>query len=154
MPRRDGGAAGELELANVAPLAPGAQQIADAWTLGGGGHVPNLARRRPRGHYLGGNRHAAASVPCWASPHERLQRSTDMTPPNLTAASKTVKPVWSVEMFEQFWANPDPALVPPDIFAAAVVADWPGLAEPVRGVADYAQRLTDLMAILPDMRLE
>ena len=77
-----------------------------------------------------------------------------MTPPNLTAASKTVKPVWSVEMFEQFWANPDPALVPPDIFAADVVGDWPGLAEPVRGVADYAQRLTDLMAILPDMRLE
>ncbi len=34
-----------------------------------------------------------------------------------------------------------------------MVGDWPGLSEPVRGVADYTQRLADLMALLPDMRL-
>jgi ketosteroid isomerase-like protein len=35
-----------------------------------------------------------------------------------------------------------------------VVGDWPGLKEPVRGVAAYSQRLADLLALLPDMRLE
>ena len=78
-----------------------------------------------------------------------------MTPPNLdVAALKAAQPVWSVDMFEQFWANPDPALVTPDIFAPDVVGDWPGLSDPVRGVADYTRRLADLMALLPDMHLE
>ena len=76
-----------------------------------------------------------------------------MTPPNLTAP-RTPQHGWSVDAFKRFWADPDPALVRPSIFAPDVVGDWPGDGEPVRGIEDYIQRLADFVALLPDMRLE
>jgi hypothetical protein len=39
------------------------------------------------------------------------------------------QPAWSVEMFAQFWSNPDPALVPAAL-TEDVVGHWPGLTSP------------------------
>ena len=58
-----------------------------------------------------------------------------MTPPNLTAP-RTPQHGWSVDAFKRFWADPDPALVRPSIFAPDVVGDWPGNGQPVRAALD------------------
>jgi ketosteroid isomerase-like protein len=69
----------------------------------------------------------------------------------------TLSPVtplnFSIEHWAAFWANPHPELagrlVTPD-----VVVHWPGDPEPVRGVTRYKQRLADVLAAVPDLRLE
>jgi hypothetical protein len=48
------------------------------------------------------------------------------------------QPEWSVEMFAQFWSNPDPALVPAAL-TEDVVGHWPGVDEPVRGRDEYTR---------------
>jgi SnoaL-like domain len=60
---------------------------------------------------------------------------------------------WSVEGFARFWAKPDAGLVAP-VLTEDVVGRWPGRREPVRGVVEYTKALADLIAFLPDMRLE
>lgn len=60
---------------------------------------------------------------------------------------------WSVESFAAFWTRPDPALVPRAL-TPDVAGYWPGSAEPVRGVEQYTQRIADLLALVPDFRLE
>ncbi|WP_211097211.1 nuclear transport factor 2 family protein [Herbaspirillum sp. ST 5-3] len=59
---------------------------------------------------------------------------------------------WSVDSFAAFWAKPNPALVPRAL-APDVVGYWPG-SEPVRGVDAYTQRIAELIAMVPDFRLE
>jgi len=63
------------------------------------------------------------------------------------------QPAWSVEAFAAFWANPDPALVPP-ILTEDVVGYWPGRDEPVRGRDDYTRCIAAIVDALPDMYLE
>jgi hypothetical protein len=71
----------------------------------------------------------------------------------MTATASTQQPGWSVDMFEAFWSNPDPSLVPP-ILTEDVVGHWPGLDEPVRGRDDYTRCIAQLVEALPGMRLE
>jgi hypothetical protein len=60
---------------------------------------------------------------------------------------------FTVESFAQFWARPDAALVP-DAVTADVVGHWPGLREPVVGVAAYAAQIAKVLALVPDLRLD
>jgi hypothetical protein len=63
------------------------------------------------------------------------------------------QPGWSVEMFEGFWSNPDPALVP-GVLTEDVVGHWPGREEPVHGRDDYTACIAAIVEALPGMRLE
>jgi hypothetical protein len=63
------------------------------------------------------------------------------------------QPGWSVDMFAQFWANPDPALVPA-VLTADVVGHWPGRDEPVRGRAEYTRCIAAIVEALPGMHME
>jgi hypothetical protein len=64
---------------------------------------------------------------------------------------------WSVEGWRAFWNAPSaevalehvPTVVTPD-----VVAVWTRIPEPVRGSGEYARRIVDLLALVPDLRLE
>ena len=60
---------------------------------------------------------------------------------------------WSVEGFARFWAKPDVNLVAA-VLTHDVVGRWPGRRLPARGVAEYTQILEELIALLPDMRLD
>jgi hypothetical protein len=63
---------------------------------------------------------------------------------------------WSVDGWRAFWSAPSaevalervPTVVTPD-----VVAVWPRIPEPVRGSGEYARRIVDLLAVVPDLRL-
>jgi hypothetical protein len=59
----------------------------------------------------------------------------------------------TVEGFARFWANPDPAVLPPAL-APDVVGYFPGDPEPVRGIANYVARIGHFLDLLPDLRLE
>jgi hypothetical protein len=57
---------------------------------------------------------------------------------------------WSVEMFERFWANPDPALVP-TVLTDDVVGYWAGRDGAVRGKEAYTACVAALVEALPDV---
>jgi hypothetical protein len=57
---------------------------------------------------------------------------------------------WSVERFERFWSNPDPALVPRAL-TDDVVGYWAGRDEPVRGKEAYTACIAALVDGLPGM---
>lgn len=59
-------------------------------------------------------------------------------------------PAWSVDLFERFWANPDPALVP-RVLSDDVVGYWAGRNEPVQGKDAYTACIAALVAALPDL---
>jgi ketosteroid isomerase-like protein len=59
---------------------------------------------------------------------------------------------WTTELFAEFWAAPDLNWIPP-IITDDVVGYWPG-GRTVRGKAEYMQGLQELLALLPDLRLE
>jgi SnoaL-like domain len=64
---------------------------------------------------------------------------------------------WSVEGWVGFWGAPSaevalrrvPTVVTPDVEAV-----WPRIPGRVRGHAEYARRIVDLLALVPDLRLE
>lgn len=66
--------------------------------------------------------------------------------------TQQTRPAFTAQAFADFWANPDPAAVTPDQFVPDVVGYWPD--GEVHGVAAYTGRLKDLLALLPDLRLE
>ena len=59
---------------------------------------------------------------------------------------------WTTDLFAEFWAKPDLALIPP-IITDDVVGYWPG-DRTVRGAGEYMRALGDLLALLPDLYLE
>jgi hypothetical protein len=59
---------------------------------------------------------------------------------------------WTTELFSEFWAAPDLKWIP-SIITDDVVGYWPG-GRIVRGRAEYMQALEELLALLPDLRLE
>jgi len=60
------------------------------------------------------------------------------------------RPAWSVAAFEQFWASPDPAVVPAAL-TDDVVGYWAGLDEPVHGREQYTRCIAALVDALPGM---
>jgi ketosteroid isomerase-like protein len=59
---------------------------------------------------------------------------------------------WTTELFAEFWAAPDLKYIPA-IITDDVVGYWPG-GRTARGKVEYMQALEDLLALLPDLRLE
>jgi hypothetical protein len=59
---------------------------------------------------------------------------------------------WTTELFAEFWAAPDLRYIP-SIITDDVVGYWPG-GRTVRGAEQYMQALEELLALLPDLRLE
>jgi hypothetical protein len=59
---------------------------------------------------------------------------------------------WTTELFAEFWAAPDLSYIP-SIITDNVVGYWPG-GRTVRGAAEYVKALEDLLALVPDLRLE
>ena len=59
---------------------------------------------------------------------------------------------WTTELFAEFWAAPDLTWIP-SIITDDVVGYWPG-GRTVRGKAAYVRALEELVALLPDIRLE
>ena len=64
---------------------------------------------------------------------------------------------WSVDGWLAFWSDPSaevalkrvPTVVTPDVEAV-----WPRVPGRLRGTGEYAQRIVDLLALVPDLRLE
>jgi hypothetical protein len=64
---------------------------------------------------------------------------------------------WSVDGWLAFWGNPSaevalrrvPTVVTPDVEAV-----WPRVPGRLRGSGEYARRVVDLLALVPDLRLE
>jgi hypothetical protein len=59
---------------------------------------------------------------------------------------------WTTDLFAEFWAAPDLKYIP-SIITDDVVGYWPG-GRTVRGAEQYMQALEELLALLPDLRLE
>jgi len=76
-----------------------------------------------------------------------------MAQETLLTVSQAAARGFSVDDFARFWAQPNPALVPQAV-TSDVVGHWPGADEPVRGVAAYAERIGQVLAVIPDLRLE
>lgn len=60
---------------------------------------------------------------------------------------------FSVEVFAAFWAAPSMSRGM-DILADDIVGYWPGDTEPVRGFKAYTQKIADILAFAPDLKLE
>ena len=74
-----------------------------------------------------------------------------MVQPSTAVAEQPRSPM--VDGFASFWANPDPAVLPP-LPAEDVVGHFPGDAEPVRGRDAYVAKIAQFLELLPDLRLE
>jgi hypothetical protein len=68
-------------------------------------------------------------------------------------ASATTTPRFSPEFFAAFWAAPTMSHSM-DILADDIVGYWPGDSQPVRGFEAYTQKIVDLLAVAPDLKLE
>ncbi len=68
-------------------------------------------------------------------------------------ASAPTTPKFSAEMFAAFWAAPDMSHGM-EVLADDIIGYWPGDIEPVRGFQAYTQKIADLLAVAPDLKLE
>jgi SnoaL-like domain len=62
-------------------------------------------------------------------------------------------PKFSAEMWAAFWAAPAESRIG-DILADDIVGYWQGDPKPVRGREAYAGKIAELVAAVPDLRLE
>jgi hypothetical protein len=69
----------------------------------------------------------------------------------MTAQTQT-QPAFTADAFAAFWAKPTPEAVRPELFTADVAGYWPDTE--LHGVAQYTERLKQLLEMLPDLRLE
>ncbi|WIM86148.1 nuclear transport factor 2 family protein [Candidatus Mycobacterium wuenschmannii] len=60
---------------------------------------------------------------------------------------------FSAEVFAAFWAAPSMSHGM-EILAEDIVGYWPGDIEPVRGYAAYTQKIADILAVAPDLKLQ
>ncbi len=64
---------------------------------------------------------------------------------------------WSVDGWVGFWGAPNPEVAlkrVPTVVTPDVEAVWPRVPGRLRGSGEYAQRIVDLLAVVPDLRLE
>jgi SnoaL-like domain len=76
-----------------------------------------------------------------------IQSATPATTIDLDA------PMFSAQLWAAFWAAPDMSRGM-DILADDIVGYWPGDPEPAQGVEAYTEKIADLLAAAPDLRLE
>jgi SnoaL-like domain len=69
------------------------------------------------------------------------------------SVTATTTPRFSAELWAAFWAAPDMSHGM-DILADDIVGYWPGDAKPVRGIQAYSQKIADLLAVAPDLKVE
>lgn len=81
----------------------------------------------------------------------RLSKLTGFFDPMPEIAQKK-KRGWSVESFAAFWDKPDVSLVARAL-TPDVIGYWPDSA-PLRGIEAYTQRIAELIALVPDFRLQ
>lgn len=79
--------------------------------------------------------------------------SVDEAPSQSAAPSEGDPARWSVERFARFWAAPDLSR-PSKELAPDIEGWWPGMKQPLRGVAEYTRPLRKLLERVPDSRLE
>jgi hypothetical protein len=63
------------------------------------------------------------------------------------------RPKFSAEMWAAFWAAPDMDHAA-DVLAEDIVGYWQGEPKPVRGREAYVGKMAELVAAIPDLRLE
>jgi hypothetical protein len=68
------------------------------------------------------------------------------------STAMTTQTAFDAQAFAEFWAAPDPAEIRPELFTEDVAGYWPD--GEVHGPEDYTRRLKELLALLPDLRLE
>ena len=68
-------------------------------------------------------------------------------------ATATTAPRFSPEFWAEFWAAPTMSHSM-DILADDIIGYWPGDSEPVRGFEAYTRKIADLLAVVPDLKLE
>ena len=64
---------------------------------------------------------------------------------------------WSMDGWRAFWGAPSPEVAlkrVPTVVTPDVEAVWPRIPGRVRGRDEYARRIVDLLAVVPDLRLE
>jgi hypothetical protein len=64
---------------------------------------------------------------------------------------------WSVDGWRAFWNAPSPEVAlerVPTVVTPDVEAVWPRAPGRLRGSGEYVQRIVDLLAVVPDLRLE
>ena len=64
---------------------------------------------------------------------------------------------WSVDGWVGFWGAPSPKVAlkrVPTVVTPDVEAVWPRVPGRVQGSGEYAQRIVDLLTVVPDLRLE
>ena len=64
---------------------------------------------------------------------------------------------WSVDGWRGFWGDPSPEAAlkrVPTVVTPDVEAVWPRIPGRLRGRDEYARRIVDLLAVVPDLRLE
>ncbi len=65
----------------------------------------------------------------------------------------TTTSTFSPEFWAAFWSAPSMAHSM-DILADDIIGYWPGDNEPVQGFEAYTQKIADLLAVAPDLKLE
>ena len=64
---------------------------------------------------------------------------------------------WSVDGWRAFWGDPSPEVAlkrVPTVVTPDVEAVWPRVPGRLRGSGEYARRIVDLLAVVPDLCLE
>ena len=64
---------------------------------------------------------------------------------------------WSVDGWRAFWRAPSPEVAlerVPTVVTPDVEAVWPRVPGRLRGSGEYTRRVVDLLAVVPDLRLE
>jgi hypothetical protein len=64
---------------------------------------------------------------------------------------------WSADGWRAFWSAPSPEAAlkrVPTVVTPDVEAVWPRIPGRLRGSGEYARRVVDLLAVVPDLRLE
>ena len=71
----------------------------------------------------------------------------------MTETETQTQPTFSAEMWAAFWRAPAAARIE-DILAEDIVGYWQGEPKPVHGRDAYVGRIAELIAAIPDLRLE
>ena len=78
---------------------------------------------------------------------------TDIQSASLATTQDSAAQMFSAQMWAAFWAAPDLSRGM-NILADDIVGYWPGDPEPVQGVQAYTEKIAELLAAAPDLRLE